>query len=399
MASLHHAIIQRRWRQARLLVEVGADVNRQGDEGRTPLMELCFVDNEDKACSMAKLLLENGGNVGIKDKQGKTALSYACILKKKKLLKWLTRFVDYDLNSTDLDGNTALNYAILAGDETVVMELVRKLKAYGLTVDTINRKGETPLINALKSERTDIADILLEIGKASLQVWDSETGKTASELRKDIIKRRKRRPFSIPSAFLREVGDVRPKRGNKEKKNKVKSANTKRVVLPQVLTPYNRPVTAPDRIDVPSFFQPFPPIWEDLSKLFIIYNQQSSDLYRKGYKSVRYVHVEPIITEDEIVEEDDTASLPENAKGLNELNIKMRGLCRAAGNKKKIMSMLANRGKTDSEESGRLSSLSATGRGSKLAGKLRAKSPAVQAFASLSKDLSKKKTKENTSAE
>ena len=87
MSALSQAIRNRRWRQARLLIEAGFDINRRSlTDKRTALMEVCFLDDEDKALGLAKKLLQSGAELGFQDAQGLTALSYACILKRRKLV-------------------------------------------------------------------------------------------------------------------------------------------------------------------------------------------------------------------------------------------------------------------------------------------------------------------------
>lgn len=57
----------------RFLIDQGANVDSQNEEGRTPLMSTC----EWGYIETAKLLLKEGANVNIKDHQGRTALAYA----------------------------------------------------------------------------------------------------------------------------------------------------------------------------------------------------------------------------------------------------------------------------------------------------------------------------------
>jgi len=56
-----------------LLIKYGADVNIQGEEGHTPLMQVSFIGDVERA----KMLLENGADIGIKSNSGKNALFFA----------------------------------------------------------------------------------------------------------------------------------------------------------------------------------------------------------------------------------------------------------------------------------------------------------------------------------
>ena len=197
MTALNLAIGNKRWRQAKLLIEAGSDINWRGQNKRTPIMEVCFLDDEDGAFGLAKMLLENGAKLDFQDEQGLTALSYACILKRKRLVTLFLQFVDYDLNAVDKDANTALFHAITVGDLSIVKMIVKKLKYFGLSVDTLNNKGETPLIHALKIGHVQCADVLIEEGKASLEVRDMKQFKSAAQWKKEMLQNGKAGHFYV----------------------------------------------------------------------------------------------------------------------------------------------------------------------------------------------------------
>ena len=340
MTALTRAITHRHWRQAKLLIEVGSDVNWRGENKRTPLMEVCFLDNEQKAAGLAKMLLENGANLGLVDEQGLTALSYAILLKRGILFSLFTEYVDFDLNFADLEGNTALFHAITVGNPKVVKVLVQKLKHYGLSVDTINRKGETSLIHALKLGRLECADILIEEGKASVEVRDLEQHKSALEFRKELQLGRKR--FLASSfALLDQRQTIKPK--TPRKLRSISSATCKQngATLPKItsskIRPNKcRPFTAPERIFVSDFFKPCTPIKEDLLRLYSIYNQQVSASYRKGYKHVPLKKL-PTLTEQTFEEEEhEKKEEQENEKSevSNNISTKIKGLAKLSKNKR-----------------------------------------------------------------
>ena len=60
---------------ARLLIERGADVNRPGDKGRTPLMHAAIADFGD--ARMVELLLKAGARKDVRDADGVTPADYA----------------------------------------------------------------------------------------------------------------------------------------------------------------------------------------------------------------------------------------------------------------------------------------------------------------------------------
>lgn len=358
MTALSSAIRNKRWRQARLLIEAGSDINWRNQNKRTPIMEVCFLDDEERGFGLAKMLLENGAKLDFQDEQGLTALSYACILKRKKLVTLFLQFVDYNLNAADQDANTALFHAITVGDLSIVKTIVKKLKYYGLSVDTLNNKGETPLIHALKIGHAQCADVLIEEGKASLEVRDMEQFKSAAQWKKEIQQNEKR----VISAFY-TVGN-KPKVEEKlaRKLRKTLSAKTMKVCsLPEIVDKQkqnkDRPLTAPDRIVVPDYFMPCTPVQEDLLRLYGIYNQQTSSSYRKGYKfAPKPVKILPPLAEG-VEEGNEDSSVSEHEKSkmnfaqINEINSRIKGLQKAAKTRKNTGSPLSGRNTASSPPS------------------------------------------------
>jgi len=350
MTALSLAIRNKRWRQARLLIEAGSDINWRGQNKRTAIMEVCFLDDEERAFGLAKMLLENGAKLDFQDEKGLTALSYACILKRKKLVTLFLQFVDYNLNAADQDANTALFHAITVGDLSIVKMIVKKLKYYGLSVDTLNNKGETPLIYALKIGHAQCADVLVEEGKASLEVRDMEQFKSAAQWKKEMLQNGKR----VISAFYTVENKPKVEEKLAGKLRKTLSAKTMKVCsLPDIVDKKKpnkeRPFTAPDRIVVPEYFKPCTPVQEDLLRLYGIYNQQTTSSYRKGYKfAPKPVKILPPLAEG-VEEGNEDNPAPEQGKSkmnfaqINEINSRIKGLQKAAKTRKNTASPLSGR--------------------------------------------------------
>lgn len=349
MTALSQAIRNKRWRQARLLIEAGSDINRRAHNKRTAIMEVCFLDDEEKALGLAKMLLENGAELGFEDEHGLTALSYACILKRKKLVALFLQYVDYNLNAVDRDANTALFHAITVGDLSIVKMIVEKLKYYGLSVDTQNNKGETPLIHALKIGHSQCADVLIEVGKASLEVCDKEKFKTAAQWKKEMQRKGKR----IISPFYNVDNMQKVAEKPTQKLRKTVSAKTIKVCLfPEIVekkkAKKDRPFTAPDRIVVPDFFTPCTPVQEHLLRLYGIFNQQTTSSYRKGYKFVpKPVKTLPPLAEEgaegiTVENPPDQGKTKMNFAQINEINTRIKGLQKAVKNRKNTTSPLNN---------------------------------------------------------
>ena len=67
MAALVKAIEQKRFKQARLLLQLGDNVNQQEkSSGKTPLLAVCFLEDENMACCITKTLLHRGATFACK---------------------------------------------------------------------------------------------------------------------------------------------------------------------------------------------------------------------------------------------------------------------------------------------------------------------------------------------
>ena len=357
MSALSQAIRNRRWRQARLLIEAGFDINRRSPtEKRTALMEVCFLDDEDKALGLAKKLLQSGAELGFQDAQGLTALSYACILKRRKLVSLFLQAVDYNLNAIDRDGNTALFHSITVGDLSIVETIVQKLKHYDLSVDTQNHKGETPLIHALKIGNIQCADCLIQKGKASVEICDLEQFKSAKQWKKELQRKGKRIISALHSAEGKK-GDEQKKIKRKTRKT-VSAKPTTVCTLPTIKdntdTKTVRPFTAPGLLPVSDFFTPCSPVQEELLHLYGIYNQQRTSSYRRGYKFApkpikKIAPLEEEIVDKESLNRGETPQEQGKARmsfaQVNELSSKIKGLQRSARNRKSTASPASSDGR------------------------------------------------------
>lgn len=169
MSNLVKAIEQKRFKQAELLLKLGANVNQQEKRsGTTPLLAICFLKDENLSCRIAKYLLTRGADVCLQDRHGRNPLMQACKLGKEKLVQVFTESHECDFSAVDSKGNTALMYSIDAGNSRITKFLTEAMNAYDVRVaDKPNKKGETPLIRAAKFHRNECINILLSDGKAS----------------------------------------------------------------------------------------------------------------------------------------------------------------------------------------------------------------------------------------
>lgn len=163
-SSINCAIKKGLFKQVRYLIEFGVNVNERDKCGRTPLINISYVTDNTWAVSLARNLLEKSASVAKADIRGMNAFHYACVLKKVCLLEIYLKAQDFDANQSDYLGNTALHYAVLLGEKSLLMILVNNMNKYHLDMNKPNMDGNTPLKIALKNRQEDIAQFLLQRG-------------------------------------------------------------------------------------------------------------------------------------------------------------------------------------------------------------------------------------------
>lgn len=139
---------------AKLLLEKGANIDNQDDEGLTPLFGAC---TSDKNIDLIKFLLEKGANVNVRDKKiGQTPLFLACRRRDFKTAKLL---LDYgaDVNIKDFSGTTVLEIIYNFQDHNNLEIANDILKCGFLTI--------TPLMFKLltKNEQLNLLDKLTSV--------------------------------------------------------------------------------------------------------------------------------------------------------------------------------------------------------------------------------------------
>lgn len=86
MAAVNKAISERRFKQVRFLIDLGANLNLKDREGKTALIQLCFLEPESLAAAIAVRLLKAGAKIDIKDNEGLSAFSTAVKRQKESLV-------------------------------------------------------------------------------------------------------------------------------------------------------------------------------------------------------------------------------------------------------------------------------------------------------------------------
>ena len=180
----------------RLLVEQGADYNKQDDYSLTPLhhaamrgyikvvefllgLDNICINSRDKQGSTAlhiaatyknklisQMLLEGNASVRIKDRQGQTPLHRAAQEGDSHIISlMLENLEDKDIAMTeeDSDGNTPLTLAVQAGNSEAVNVFMTDCEC-GTFINSPNNQGESPIHFASRSGDTDTLALLLDNG-------------------------------------------------------------------------------------------------------------------------------------------------------------------------------------------------------------------------------------------
>ncbi len=130
---LHFAILEKNENQAKILIEKGADVNKQNANGETPL-HLAVTEGLEKIC---ELLLEKGADVNSQDLQKNTPLHYAVNSKNKNIATLLLKHGA----KTDLKNNI--------GTSPVHVAMTTDSSWYRLLVET----DERPVLGGKKKTK------------------------------------------------------------------------------------------------------------------------------------------------------------------------------------------------------------------------------------------------------
>ncbi|KAL4241089.1 hypothetical protein ACF0H5_001867 [Mactra antiquata] len=172
--TLLKAVTAGRSRQVRLLLDLGASLEEQDDCGQTPLIRAVLLEHDRNRDKIIRILLKRGAIVSKADVVGRNALMWACLYGRDNDVKLLIEHadVDCDFNLADINGQTALFHAVTSGNAATVKLVVTVLMKYGLSTDTTDNRGVTPLMHAVRLKHDICESILIYEGNAKIGLRD-----------------------------------------------------------------------------------------------------------------------------------------------------------------------------------------------------------------------------------
>lgn len=171
------AVSAGRTRQVRLLLDLGSSIDEQDGCGQSPLIKAIYLENDRQRNRILKLLLKRDAQVSVADAVGRNALMWACLLGRDVEVKLLIEYcdVDLDFNKADVNGQTALFHAVTSGNAAAVKLMVESLMKYGLSTDTADIHGATPLMQAQRLGHDVCESILVYEGHAKVGLPDNNS--------------------------------------------------------------------------------------------------------------------------------------------------------------------------------------------------------------------------------
>jgi ankyrin repeat protein len=148
-----------------LSIGASADINLLSND---PLIEAVKADD----LKGAEEMLQRQHDVDVRDENGQTALFFAAIRGNEDFVEMLLRF-NPKIGAVDKFGSSPLYYAAAANNVGVIEILSEK----GADLDQPNRQGLTPLMVAASEGHLDAVRVLVEL-KSDIAITDF-TGRTA----------------------------------------------------------------------------------------------------------------------------------------------------------------------------------------------------------------------------
>lgn len=148
------------FQQVRYLVDRGENLDQKDEERRTALMLCAFIEPEKWGVGICRLLIENGATLFFKDKYGLNAFHYAVIYERLDLCRVYLKAIDFNLSERDKNGNSALHYAVRAGNIAITRLIAQMYVKYRISFEKTNNEGYTALEEAKRLNKRKCVRIL-----------------------------------------------------------------------------------------------------------------------------------------------------------------------------------------------------------------------------------------------
>ena len=169
---LHNAAMCGAVEIAEFLILKGADVDAKGPVGATPLhwaargrMRIRPTLQIDK---VVELLVANGTNIHARDDEGRTPL-HSAVLSGNKIIAEFLMTKGADLGAETTSGLTMLHVAAMGGNS----ELVEFFASKGADINATDDRGSTPLHLAVEKRRTSVIEKLIKL-QANMELRNNE---------------------------------------------------------------------------------------------------------------------------------------------------------------------------------------------------------------------------------
>ncbi|XP_062610995.1 uncharacterized protein LOC134272844 [Saccostrea cucullata] len=159
------------------LLQLGASVNYQNQDGISPLHAAC----QSRQLEVIKILISNEARVNLRDEDGETPLSLSCTNDFVEIVAQLL-CNGAEINLQDSQGLTPLHKSIMEGHVRTVQFLIES----ECDINIISNTGDTPLSLACLNGDCDILKLLIKKGINSHQLQDGMQ-KACIKGNKDII--------------------------------------------------------------------------------------------------------------------------------------------------------------------------------------------------------------------
>lgn len=154
---LHVAAYQNDLEIVKQLLEQGADITEQDEQGLTAAHWAALQDNLE----VFQFISSQGGNVLQKSHAGYSPFDLAISKNNQKVVKWLvSQHRDFFINKQGVQGNTPLLLATIFSHDEMVQFLIER----GADLETTNDQGLTPLIATVLTNDVEMAKLLVKKG-------------------------------------------------------------------------------------------------------------------------------------------------------------------------------------------------------------------------------------------